>query len=395
MHAAEEEPKVHMGIPMPNSKLAMWLFLVTEIMFFTGLIAVYLLIRNGAPSDYIPWPSPSDVHLIELIGAINTFVLIVSSFTVVWAHYELHKKNTKRAIQLIGVTLGLGCVFLAIKAFEYKSKFDHHILPGRIYEKLDGPFGYKYIEKVKGELMEVTGPVDSAEALDALLAKADVSSAAKVRELNTAVRGLLDTYKAVAHKRLAPVEKQAKEFDATLRDLDATKGADTDAKVVEQGKFYVGRLQGLVKDMPRDKNEEYADCKALLDQLPGLPPKMVNAWVVGLKEEPHMPRVRPVDMPTEAQKKLLPEKGLLQKYPHLHLSHSIPWGNMWSSCYFAMTGFHAMHVLGGLVIFAVMIWMYAKGRFGPQHEKLLENTGLYWHFVDIVWIFLFPLLYLV
>ena len=60
-----------------------------------------------------------------------------------------------------------------------------------------------------------------------------------------------------------------------------------------------------------------------------------------------------------------------------------------------MTGFHALHVLGGLVVFAIFLIGALLGKFGPQHELAIELTGLYWHFVDIVWIFLFPLLYLV
>jgi cytochrome c oxidase subunit III len=60
-----------------------------------------------------------------------------------------------------------------------------------------------------------------------------------------------------------------------------------------------------------------------------------------------------------------------------------------------MTGFHALHVLGGLVIFVIILVMAYRGRFGVRHESMIELTGLYWHFVDIVWIFLFPLLYLV
>jgi hypothetical protein len=86
---------------------------------------------------------------------------------------------------------------------------------------------------------------------------------------------------------------------------------------------------------------------------------------------------------------------LVEKYPDLHLTPTIPHGNMWASCYFAMTGFHALHVFGGLVVFAIILIMGLKGTLGPQHESMLELTGLYWHFVDIVWIFLFPLLYLV
>ena len=60
-----------------------------------------------------------------------------------------------------------------------------------------------------------------------------------------------------------------------------------------------------------------------------------------------------------------------------------------------MTGFHALHVFGGLVIFAILLLMGLRGKIGPQHANMLELVGLYWHFVDIVWIFLFPLLYLV
>ena len=79
----------------------------------------------------------------------------------------------------------------------------------------------------------------------------------------------------------------------------------------------------------------------------------------------------------------------------LPLSPVIHNGNLWASCYFAMTGFHALHVLGGLVIFAIILLMGLFGKLGRQHESMLEITGLYWHFVDVVWIFLFPLLYLV
>src|ERR1700691_5565879 len=88
-----------MGLPLSHGKLAIWLFLVTEIMFFTALIGTYLILRNGTPSrtPYYRWPTPHDVHLIEYLGAINTFVLICSSVSVVLAHYSMTKKNFKQA----------------------------------------------------------------------------------------------------------------------------------------------------------------------------------------------------------------------------------------------------------------------------------------------------------
>ena len=65
------------------------------------------------------------------------------------------------------------------------------------------------------------------------------------------------------------------------------------------------------------------------------------------------------------------------------------------SLYFAMTGLHALHMIIGIPIILVLAWMAHRGRFGPAYHTPVEMTGLYWHFVDIIWIFLFPLLYLV
>ncbi len=63
--------------------------------------------------------------------------------------------------------------------------------------------------------------------------------------------------------------------------------------------------------------------------------------------------------------------------------------------YFIMTGLHALHMIIGLGLFAWLLFMAWKGRFTPEYHTPIEIGGLYWHFVDIVWIYLFPLLYLI
>ena len=65
------------------------------------------------------------------------------------------------------------------------------------------------------------------------------------------------------------------------------------------------------------------------------------------------------------------------------------------SLYFSLTGLHALHMIIGLSLMSVITWMAYKRRFSPEWYTPVEMSGLYWHFVDIVWIFLFPLLYLV
>ena len=63
--------------------------------------------------------------------------------------------------------------------------------------------------------------------------------------------------------------------------------------------------------------------------------------------------------------------------------------------YFAMTGLHALHMIVGIAILFWLLYWARRGRFTPENHNFVEGTGLYWHFVDIVWIFLFPLLYLI
>jgi cytochrome c oxidase subunit III len=70
----------------------------------------------------------------------------------------------------------------------------------------------------------------------------------------------------------------------------------------------------------------------------------------------------------------------------------MPWKNIFYSCYFALTGVHGIHIFGGMIPIFILMVQAMRGRLLPAST---EYVGLYWHFVDLVWIFLFPLLYLV
>ena len=79
---------------------------------------------------------------------------------------------------------------------------------------------------------------------------------------------------------------------------------------------------------------------------------------------------------------------------HLPVGESVRHVEMFYWIYFAMTGLHALHMIIGLGIMSVILYLAWRGRFSPEYHAPVEISGLYWHFVDIVWIFLFPLLYL-
>ncbi len=84
---------------------------------------------------------------------------------------------------------------------------------------------------------------------------------------------------------------------------------------------------------------------------------------------------------------------IMHAYPQLHIDPSH--AQLYFSLYFAMTGLHALHMIIGIGIFTFITYYAWKGKYTPEYHTPVEIAGLYWHFVDIVWIYLFPLLYLI
>lgn len=83
-------------------------------------------------------------------------------------------------------------------------------------------------------------------------------------------------------------------------------------------------------------------------------------------------------------------------YPGSEFLLSLSKGDMlFFGLYFFMTGLHAIHIIVGMVLLAVVYFKVKKGSVNQQRYSLLENGGLYWHLVDLIWIFLFPLFYLI
>lgn len=321
-----------MGLPIPNGKLGLWLFLGTEIMFFTAFIGTFIVTRLGSPG----WPT--DVHVTHIniwLGGFNTFVLIVSSYFVVVAHDALLKDEGGKARKFLTLALLLGCVFLGVKGVEYKGKFDHGILPGRIPESprqaIDNVVGQLegvLVHELHAIAPEKTRREDQLAALDAQLADEKVPEAAK--------------------SRLAAVKRLSQE-NSSLR---------------EHARYGV-TLAATADELNQLRLDPAAKTQAPLEL------QEVNEHLGQLQQD----------------KELGP---LLQ---HCHAAVPILYGNLFASNYFVMTGLHAIHVVVGLILFLTVV--LSPFRLTSASANYVENIGLYWHFVDLVWIFLFPLIYIV
>ena len=108
------------------SKLGIWLFIFTELLFFGGLFVTYAVYRHEHSQAFHLAAQQLDV----VVGTINTVILLVSSMTIAMATTAIQKKDKRTTLILIGITLLLALLFLVNKYFEWGAKIDHGIWPG-------------------------------------------------------------------------------------------------------------------------------------------------------------------------------------------------------------------------------------------------------------------------
>jgi len=362
MSQSHQPSSVKMGIPIPNSKLGLWLFLGTEIMFFTAFIGSYIVLRLGSPG----WPtSTEDTHIQIFWGGFNTFVLIVSSYCVVVAHEAMAQKKFAKARQFLTYTLALAVVFLGVKSFEYYGKISHDILPSHIAEtpgqaidKVDR--GLESVVRDRFAVYTSSGAIEVPEANDlaSVSAKLDILSS-----------------------------------DADASD-ELKASATADVKLFRQ---WQNLHQHIVADVslvevPVASGPGYLKARADLavgESLPALEFEEVKTLLSGLKgyslNEEGEKVYTEADTPAEEEIQRAIYAKVLDPHPVLY-------GNLFASIYFLMTGFHAIHVIVGMILFVRPLLQGSN--LDERWTDWVENSGLYWHFVDLVWIFLFPLLYI-
>jgi len=112
------------GPPVERGKFAIWLFLATEVMFFSGLIGAYIVLRSAASS----WPDPQ-ARLAVDITAFNTFVLITSSWLMVKAVFAAKRGDKGGTLRWLAATILCGSVFVGIQVYEYIQLYHEGALP--------------------------------------------------------------------------------------------------------------------------------------------------------------------------------------------------------------------------------------------------------------------------
>jgi cytochrome c oxidase subunit 3 len=274
-----------------NAKIGIWLFLASEVMLFGGLFSGYIFLRLGAAPGH--WPH----GLLNVpVGMANTFILIASSVTVVFAWAALKMRNFNLYRLMMFLTVLFGVIFLTVKlSYEWPAKFHHFgaYIKQDALPKYEEFLGNKEL-KARGheQRIEITGHLENPEAL---------------------------------------TNPSIKEFEVQVDAVNADPGSAEN-------------------------------------------------------DRPHF-------IPRPLSNKI----AHIEKEDVEYSSMFLPRHSSYFAAYFTITGLHGLHVLGGIIIFIYYLLPVSTRlyRQNPEHlANRVEVAGLFWHFVDLVWIFVFPIFYL-
>jgi cytochrome c oxidase subunit 3 len=324
-----------------NAKLGIWLFLASEVMLFGGLFSAYIFLRMGADDGY--WPH----GLLNVpIGTMNTAILIASSVTVVLAWAALKMRNWAQYKLYMAITILCGFVFLVVKlTLEWPEKFVHFgaFIKKDKWAQYEAYLGNEHLEK-KGlaPRPEISGHLEAVEV------------------------------------QVVPEKKADLEAFAAKNHLVVEAGHDPQHPVL----VVKGHGHG-VAPFTAEK----------LVKLPGVKPVAFEVQLDEVNAEPASPdNERPHFIPRKRSDKIATIKAEdISTWSAFAPKHS-----PYFAVYFTITGLHGLHVLAGVLVFCHFYFFGEKlYRKNPEHmANRVEVGGLFWHFVDLVWIFVFPIFYL-
>ncbi|MGE3182296.1 MAG: cytochrome c oxidase subunit 3 family protein [Phycisphaerae bacterium] len=326
-----------------SSKLGMWLFLATEVLLFGGLFCAYAVWRANHPDIFVA----GQHHLNWRLGALNTVILLLSSFTMAWAVTCAQRGNQAGLKLGLALTFLGGVGFMVIKTIEYKEKYDHGLL-----------WGKKYAPKHHDSADE-GGEAHSRIFGNPVIAASLQDGAAHAAEPQ------VDHNENASHSNPQP------------NDHDATSPVQSDAHAVTtpaHGTETAAQFAGV----------DYHGVKG-----PG-PIETGFYLPLGVKE----PDIERLAMePTKIFAASAAPTGLA---PIVTADPPDPKAvRTYFSIYFCMTGLHGIHVLLGMGVIGWLLWRANRGDFSAGYFTPVDLGGLYWHLVDLIWIYLFPLLYLI
>ncbi len=360
-----------------SAKLGIWFFLAQEVLFFSALFVAYILYRHHHPEIYAYASHYLDVKW----GAINTAVLIISSLSAAWAVRCAQLSQRRGLIACLAITIVCACGFLGIKYIEYSHKIHEGILYGKKFDPCVASGGAPLLNKENLCHGHKTSVVWDAGASKA---KSGCLDAATGYDWQPDVKGIQGkctvtevTFSGSGDKRTETGRRTIEPCAVTGKPAFPCWNLSPNPHVCPKGP---GAIVRYGDHKVRGNVEISVQCLAAPAPVAPLDP---FAAVDGKVAQGQSTFKKPV-VPSKHDTM----EDFANGPPPEHT-------NMFFSIYFAMTGLHGLHVLVGIFIFIWLLVRAIKGHFTPDYFGPVDYAALYWHLVDLIWIFLFPLLYLI
>jgi cytochrome c oxidase subunit 3 len=365
------------------AKLGIWLFLATEILLFGGLFCGYAVFRANHPALF-EW---GEQFLDERYGAANTAVLLISSLTMAMAITFVQREQKHRAMITLFITFICACGFMYIKSIEYGHKFHDHLVGGigfyQVADHANGAGGNQLIvsseaDLVKGhKLWDATcrschGP--KGEGTPGLGTILNSSQFVHDHSDDDLVTFILAGREASSPDSVMHLQMPPKGGNPMLKKGDI-------ANIVTYLRTLQIPVVSHAQQSELQTEEPSSEEGAFLSSLPRSNVPNANTAPAGLAPEGA----------AEAQKMAVYVRPAI---PQTDVNRPAN-AHLFFGLYFLMTGLHGIHVLIGMVVIAWLMWRLQRGDFNRQYYAPVECGGLYWHIVDVIWIFLFPLWYLI
>ncbi len=393
----------------------MWLFLSTEVMFFAGLFASFIVLKSAMPGGM--WPENEWVHVKFNIGLLNTALLTISSGTAFLALRGFLKKSKSKSVFWLSLTITLGFAFLFVKGLEYRAKFHLGIHP---MPQMRQVYDWPDIHYVSATRQVVETRINRIESLKSAANGASQSLNAEAQEeldrLYTVRSGLIGWTEsqltttndpAVQQEILQRFAQQIYCYDnathSSLKNwLQDDLHAVRDSWSLKDAAYQ--RESAKVQAVNKSINELESKRRSLEQQNDGISDSLkleigqINLEIEQLKKSvsiltTEVSNLRAAMVPLEDRlaflEKLADARGINAGPTRLGLPLVIPGGGSWMNMYYLMTGIHAIHLLVGIIAFLGCLCLVGSG-IGAE---VVHNSVLYWHFVDVVWLLLFAVFY--
>jgi heme/copper-type cytochrome/quinol oxidase subunit 3 len=323
-----------------NGKFAMWLLIVSDAMAFIGFLGGYMVLRIASEGTMAPlggawqpaWMLPMDLILTGL----NTFVLICSSVTMVKALAALQDGNLGGLKKYLLLTMLGGSFFVGFQYFEWT----HFIHEGITIQGL------------------------------------------KIVDLDTVEHRAKEAGKFTSRLALAEELYGKRRFEGSGDNAPSLPAGKTAADF-QSGKFNDADYLFLDLEV---MNAEIADRRPVK-------PGVIHHAAYGIPGTTATPKGRTgAELREELEGADGKDRGAIMEN---HRKEGARVANNFCSTFFVLTGFHGLHVLIGVIYLGITLIRAMQGAYHRGNSSIIEVAGLYWHFVDLVWVLLFMLIYLI